>query len=849
MAGENQNTGASSLPGGQSNAGSNMSGRDVSGIAKSVIKDQGDFNDLIRDSVRELDKVDRAYEKIRAKIEAANTLNKDIKSIEVDILKSLQAELKIKNQLQSIDSDTQKSATEKLQKIAQLREKEKEQAKELQTLTLANLDSQKEKRENLTQQLNQTAALLDVEEKSLSVEEARYIALVKALQVAEKSTDEYKEQAEYQKEINRRMGATGQLAKGLAGVVDKLGLGGFLQIDNTIEKMRIAAADGKSKWSIFGIAMKDTFQAVGKALMNPLAILGMMYSIMKKLVTSAIEYQDKVFAAGKALGMNLTQAKGLFNQFQNIAMANGRLAMTAKQLVETYSQMNSNLGFMGPKNAEFLTVTTGIQRRIGATAEDMQSLQYFSAKTGASLQSSYASIIGSAKATAAKLKIDMTEKQILEGISKVSATIFNNFKGNVKQIAAAVVTATKLGVTLDQIASAGSNLLDFESSISKEFEAQLLTGRDLDLSKARELALNGKNSELMTELTNKLGTYTQWNEMNVLQQQSYAEALGMSKEMVDEIYRKQELANALGAQAGADLQTQYKLLRDKGKTHEQIVGLMGQQSASDALSASASERMQATMERVNDTIGRAAQALMPMIEKVATLAEKFALFVGSGDNLRKILGVTAGILTGMLTTSIALGFQKRAALATDMQARLVNNQLLATSILQKNGDATRLVTNRGIVLIKKAQNIETTTGIAKAQIQQIAETGIARTRIIGAGASAAAGAGWMGPLALGVGAAVIAGLMAYMGSGGGGASSGGGMSAPITPMNSNVANATAVEKAATPNKISTGGAKSDQSLNVIMNVDGVQFGKVVTNSLSKNATVASGDQTVINPGP
>jgi hypothetical protein len=86
--------------------------------------------------------------------------------------------------------------------------------------------------------------------------------------------------------------------------------------------------------------------------------------------------------------------------------------------------------------------------------------------------------------------------------------------------------------------------------------------------------------------------------------------------------------------------------------------------------------------------------------------------------------------------------------------------------------------------------------------------------------------------------------------GGGGASSagGGGMSTPIAPMNSNVANATAVEKAVTPNKLSTGGAKSDQSLNVIMNVDGVQFGKVVTKSLSKNSTVASGDQTVINPG-
>ena len=113
-----------------------------------------------------------------------------------------------------------------------------------------------------------------------------------------------------------------------------------------------------------------------------------------------------------------------------------------------------------------------------------------------------------------------------------------------------------------------------------------------------------------------------------------------------------------------------------------------------------------------------------------------------------------------------------------------------------------------------------------------------------------AGSSYLGPLAFAVGAAAFAGLMALaMGGGGGGASSGGGgMSAPIAPMNSNVANATAVEKAVTPNKISIPNAPKESAMQFVMNVDGVQFGKVVTNSLSKNSTVASGDQTVINPG-
>jgi hypothetical protein len=345
--------------------------------------------------------------------------------------------------------------------------------------------------------------------------------------------------------------------------------------------------------------------------------------------------------------------------------------------------------------------------------------------------------------------------------------------------------------------------------------------------------------------------------MNVLKQQSYAEALGMTKEMVDEIFKKQELANALGAQAGADLQTQYKILRDKGNTHQQIVGLMGQQAASDALSASASERMQATMERVNDTIGKMAQAFMPVIEKVAALAEKFASFVGSGDNLRNILIGVSAVLGGMLTTSIALGAQKKAMLVTDraialenVRQQTINNGLLANQQLQALSQKQQFVTSRGITLTKVAQNTATTTGIALDQAQTVAARGKQAIEASIAASKIAGGSSYLGPLAFAVGAAAFAGLMALATSGGGASSA---PSIPMTPamspMNSNVANAAAVEKASGPNRLSTGGIATDKSVNVIMNVDGVQFAKATTKSLANSSTVATTDKNQYNQGP
>jgi len=504
MSNENQNTGASSLPGGNS---TNQS-RQIASIGQDTLANEGDINGQLKERLRNLNQVIKAHEKINEKVQLYNDLNKDVKGLEIDILKNLSQQAKLQNQLNELGETEINRINTKFEDIKQGLKQEEDATKALHKLAQEGLfisEQDKElhrlKLESAQETLDNVIAYNEQLRGSVTTQEAMVIAVQEQLEIQRKSNKVLTDQLKLQNAIEARMGNLGKLAKGLAGVIDKLGLGGFLQIDKTIEKMRMAAADGASKWTIFGIAMRDTFASVGDALRNPLVIIGGIYAIMQKLVKSALEYQDKIFAAGKALGMNLTQAKGLFTEFQNIASTNGKLAMTANQLVESYSQVNSTLGFMGPKNQEFLTTTTGIQRRIGATAEDMQSLQYFSAATGKSLQSTYASVIGTAKATAAKLKLDMTEKQILEGVSKVSATIFNNFKGNVKQIAAAVVTATKLGVTLDQIASAGSNLLDFESSISKEFEAQLLTGEDLDLSRARELALNGKNSELMTELT------------------------------------------------------------------------------------------------------------------------------------------------------------------------------------------------------------------------------------------------------------------------------------------------------------------------------------------------------------
>jgi len=532
-----------------------------------------------------------------------------------------------------------------------------------------------------------------------------------------------------EKDIEKRMGIAGVAMKGLSTALDKFGMGGLLQMDQISEKMDEVAREGGSKWKVLGAGLKESFKSVGEALKDPTVLITGIFGMLKGIVDLALKYRDLQFETGKALGMGVTEAGKLRSEFRQIAQANNDLGLTAGQLVETYGQLNDQLGFMGPTNAEFLTTTAGIQRRIGASAEQMERLQAFAMGAHKSLQATYASVVNSAKAMGARLKLNMSEKQILDGISKVSAGVLLNMKGNIPALAAAVVQAKKLGTTLDEINSQGEQMLDFESSMQKQMEFQLLTGKEIDLSKARELALNNDTVGLMQEL-NRLGlSQTEYEKMNFEQRRSYAELLGLSKDKVEEIYHQQSLTNELGKEAGEQLKAEYDA---KGN-------LIGQQSAADALKASAQEKMTAAIENMKEKLGE-------MLQPVAKLAEQFLGWITNIDNLKMVLAGVLTIMGAIGVRAMFVGAQKKQQLATELQLRALNTQMIAQAAVIQAKATGQVVS------------------------QEMAATAAGKTAVMNAanaGASATAGAGYLGPGALAVGLAVVGGLMMMISSMGG----------------------------------------------------------------------------------
>lgn len=641
------------------------------------------------------------------------------------------------------------------------------------------------------------------------------------------------EQLAREKKINEAMGLTGALVKGITSSLEKLGIRSEF-FENIKEDMREAAESG-NKWKVLGVGIQGVFKGIGNAMRDPLVLIGLAYKAVKGLYDLVVQYESKLFEMSKSLGVSLAHTGELFEKFKGIAISNNQLAITSKQIAEHYAQINSSLGFMGPIGEEFLTTSLGIQRRTGATAEDMQNMALFSKSTGKTLEQTYATVIGTAKATAVQNNFMMSEKQIMEGISKSSATVFNNFKGNVAQLGAAVVQATKLGTTLDQMNQAGMQMLDFESSISKQFEAQLLTGKNLDLSRARQYALTGKTQDLMKEITTQLGSQESWSKMNVLQQQSLAEALGMSKEAVDEMFKKQRLVNELGDLANSSTRTQYETLVKQGKSHDDIAKLLGNEAAESAKQASVQEQMAVVMENLKDSFSELSKAFLPIVRG-------FANIVGNAENLKKLIyGAAAGALV-LLGYSIYITRQK------EMQALSTAKNIAAqTRLAQLQLELTAAANQEAL-----AKNAALKSSIQEAVADKAAlPTDISRTEasIVRAGAESAAGSGYLGPLALGVGALVIAGLSAYLMSAGLGGGGGGGAAVPL-PSSSpnsemNPANAATMGGGGASNRPMIQSVANERPINVTFQAQVVDTGANMSSRADKGVYF---DRTNMNRG-
>jgi hypothetical protein len=242
-------------------------------------------------------------------------------------------------------------------------------------------------------------------------------------------------------------------------------------------------------------------------------------------------------------------------------------------------------------------------------------------------------------------------KTITKDVANASAAVKLSTEGTGKNLAQAAIESKKLGLSLDQVDKIADSLLNFESSIQSEMEAELLTGQELNLEEARRLALNNDLVGLSKEIGKNQKVINTFTTSNRITQEAIAKSLGMSREEMAEMILEQKALKTFGAANASELDKavkkeyeQVKLLEKQGKFAEaevirqRIINKLGSDEKINQLDNKSLAEMQALAAQ--KTV-EAFTILTPLLEKVKKI---FEIISANAKTTANILGVIGGLL-------------------------------------------------------------------------------------------------------------------------------------------------------------------------------------------------------------
>lgn len=245
-------------------------------------------------------------------------------------------------------------------------------------------------------------------------------------------------------------------------------------------------------------------------------------------------------ALGRSLNLSKTESIALKKEFAAAAANLGDINVNSRRLAQANTTLNKQLGTAFKFNTDTLAAVTKLTENIGISAESAASLAFQAQRTSKPLEEVRKDVLEASYGLQQGAGVALDLNNILEQTGNVTGQVRANLGANPTAIAKAVTAAKLFGAELKDIVASSKQLLNFESSIEAELEAELLTGKQLNLERARAAALAGDQETLARELSKNAGSFADFTQMNVLQQDALAKAMGMQSDQLADILFQQE---------------------------------------------------------------------------------------------------------------------------------------------------------------------------------------------------------------------------------------------------------------------------------------------------------------------
>ena len=415
---------------------------------------------------------------------------------------------------------------------------------------------------------------------------------------------------------------------------------------------------------------------------------------------------------------------------ENLSVFNTSLVTTV-DLLRTQAALTEQLGVNVQLafTKETLVTASEITKAIGLSADASGNLARLSTITGTNLENSLDALTQSVPKA-------FSQQKILEETANVSSDIAVSLGSSVNEIGAAVIKANQLGLSLQQVNDIAGSLLDIESSIAAEFEAEVITGKQLNLERARFFALTNDLEGLTGEIANNQEVISSFANATRIEQEAIAGALGMSREQMADMVLKSDLINTL---------TDKQRANAAGVTLEGLKQLDAQQALADSFAklAQASkpfiDYFTVFLNQITKFAGfiaaaaaglatyRAINAAIIAQEKIKLFLAKKQTFQEVAKSAIKMIGNPIALAGGLIAGGLAFAAAKKyATQAGDAIIPAGRGPIISTQeggLIQgtANDDVVMAPGISNIVNAQRERNINTTVTLSQGDIRALAK--------------------------------------------------------------------------------------------------------------------------------
>ena len=279
---------------------------------------------------------------------------------------------------------------------------------------------------------------------------------------------------------------------------------------------------------------------------NPVLAFGAALVAVVKLV---VKLNEALAETRKDLGVSAVEAAKIKLQIEGIGLGLKLVGLGADDAKSAFDAIRENFGGIDASTNMFVANLARATLFTGTTASNIAQILAIQESVS---DASRETLLAQLKTSAATIRLaGVAPGAIFKDLASDADAFALNIKDGGANLIGAATQARKLGLEFKTVTGIADKLLDFESSIENQLKASLLIGRDINLDRARTLALNNDLTGALEEVVSQVGGESEFNELNRIQRQALADSVGVSVSELSRLVRDNANAGAAGVAQAA----------------------------------------------------------------------------------------------------------------------------------------------------------------------------------------------------------------------------------------------------------------------------------------------------------